>query len=294
MARPKGGRLTVEEAHESLRKYGDNRTPAHVRKAYVALGDDTTFSRFVKVKDVERAHGKPRQLVMDARHPAFMEGRSIFYRKGVKQLSELKNLLVSGHSNVKIGNDVRDGMFLGYRIFTLALEERATCPRSCQHWTSCYGNHMPYARRVGVTPENRFEFEQRLAMEVTTLLNKRGWPGILVRLHALGDFFDTDYVNFWLHLLGKHPQLAVFGYTARRPDDPIGAVIAEGKELYGRRFAIRWSDGGFERDSTASILTADQCPPRTFICPEQTGKRDGCGKCGACWSSETNVAFLTH
>jgi hypothetical protein len=283
--------LSVAQAQESAAAYASKRGNRHTRKAYAALGDDTSFSRFVKLKGVERKQ-EPKQLAFDARHPAFIEGRSIFSRKGVRKPADIKNLLVSGHSNVKIGNDVRVGLFKGYRIFTLTLQERATCPRSCLNWTTCYGNNMPYASRVDHT--DKVEFERRLETEVETLLRKP-WPGILVRLHALGDFFSVDYVNFWILMLHRYPRLAVYGYTARNRElDPIGRAVAAGKARHGRRFAIRWSDGGGELDCTVSILTKDQRPPRTFVCPEQTGKVDGCGKCGACWTIEKNVAFLIH
>jgi hypothetical protein len=58
-------------------------------------------------------------------------------------------VLVSGHSNVKIGRDVRKGkLFRNYWIFSLSFEERATCPSNCHHWTECYGNAMPFAKRT--------------------------------------------------------------------------------------------------------------------------------------------------
>lgn len=288
--RPK---LSRAQAEESARAYAEKMGARGTRKAYASLGDDATFSRFVRIPGFVPKPG-PKQLAFDARHPAFMEGRSIFSEKGVKRLDQVTNLLVSGHSNVKIGRDVRRGRFQGYWIYTLTLPERSTCPRSCAHWVSCYGNHMPYAKRIGVTPENRFEFEQRLGVELKQLLNVRGREGVLIRLHALGDFFDSDYVRFWLYQLAQHPNLAVYGYTARRPDDPIGREIADGKAVFGRRFAIRWSDGGLERDSTVSILTEAERPADAFVCPEQTGRSDGCGKCGACWTGDKNVAFITH
>lgn len=295
---PAPGRpMTREQALASLARYEARHGKKGTRKAYAALGDDVTFSRFVKVRGSAqgRGHAKLRQPKLPGMtNDAVDLGRSVFRNKGVKRLDQLGNLLVSGHSNVKIGRDVRKGLFRGYHIYTLTLEERATCPSSCRHWVSCYGNNMPWARRVGVTPENRMEFEQRLAQEVRQLLSVRDRAGVLVRLHALGDFFDPDYVRFWLWLLGQCPTLAVYGYTARRPDDLIGAVIAEGKAQFGRRFAIRWSDGDLGTDCTASIDAEEDCPPTAFVCPEQTGRADACGKCGVCWTGTKNVAFVTH
>lgn len=290
-------RLSRAQAEESTRDYAARHGSRGTRKAFAGLGDDTTFSRFVKIKGFVP---KPRvkQLAFDSRHPAFIEGRSVFSRRGVKKLGELKNLLVSGHSNVKIGNDVRKGRFPGYDIFTLTLPERTTCPRSCLHWTDCYGNNMPYAKRVDVSEPR--ELERRLEAEVAGLLappkrrRATSRKGVLIRLHALGDFFDEQYVEFWINMLAKYDRLAIFGYTARRQDDAIGATIQDGKRAFGRRFAIRWSDGGYGRDCTVSVLKAEDCPPTAFVCPEQTGRVDGCGKCGACWTGDKDVAFILH
>lgn len=123
---------------------------------------------------------------------------------------------------------------------------------------------------------------------------ERGTRGVRKAYAALGDFFSCSYVAFWKELLRDHPNLAVYGYTARRPDTSIGESIRWGKEEFGRRFAIRWSDGGGERDCTVSIGSEESCPSTAFVCPEQTHRSDGCGKCGACWTGDKNVAFITH
>lgn len=284
-------------------KHYQERDTGHVRKAYASKGDDVTFSRFVKIKgeDRTRAH-KPKQLWLpNTRHESVINGTSVFWRRGVKKPSQLTNLLVSGHNNVKIGRDVRKGkLFRGYWIYTLTLEERRTCPRSCHHWQTCYGNNMPYARRVDHTDA---DFLPRLAAEIARLCNVgkgtgRGGrtlrTGVLIRLHALGDFYSSEYVAFWAHMLRIHERLAIYGYTARTPNDPIGRSIAGVKKRFGRRFAVRWSDGNRKRDCTASIHFASDCPPDAFVCPEQTGRVDGCGKCGLCWNTEKNVAFVEH
>jgi hypothetical protein len=288
----RGHSLTRRQALESAAAYEAKRGHRNTRKAYKALGDDTTFSRFVKIKGVPNKV-LPKQLVMDARHPAFVEGRSIFSRKGVKKPDQLEHLLVSGHSNVKIGNDVRvsTALFHGYRIYTLSLEERATCPRSCENWASCYGNHMPYSKRIDHTDFHLLT--SRLRAELTMLMRKP-WPGILIRLHALGDFFSVEYVRFWEDMLRHHPRLAIYGYTARRFPDEIAFAVGCTKSEFGRRFAVRWSDGDYDKDCTASILTEADRPEGAFVCPEQTGKVDACGKCGACWTGDRNVAFILH
>lgn len=289
-------RMTRAQAEQGLVDYEAKYGKKNTRKAYKALGDDVTFSRFVKTgrrpADVKKLLHSPR--VVDPkklRNPAIAAGRSIFHEKGVKPVADLNNLLVSGHSNIKIGRDVRKGkLFRGYWIYTLSLEERATCPRSCHHWATCYGNGMPYAKRV--SHENPAALMRKLEKEIAELRKKH--VGVLIRLHALGDFFSPEYVDFWVTMLLLHKNLAVFGYTAREPKSDIGTSIRDAKDLYGPRFAIRWSNGGGATDCTVPISVVQERPANAFICPEQLGLSDGCGKCGLCWNTTRNVAFLEH
>lgn len=267
-----------------------------VRKAYASKGDDCTLSRWVKIPPGEQIVKGPAKR--QQRFPGFEragsvyeKGRSVFYRKGVKPVRLLKNLLVSGHSNVKIGRDVRKGrLFRGYWIYTLTLEERATCPRTCKHWLTCYGNHMPFAKRIEHGPE----MIEPLRKEIRKLLCIGKRAGLLIRLHALGDFYSAEYVRFWEEQLERHPRLACFGYTARRPEDEIGAEVARVKQRFGRRFAIRWSDGGQPTDCTVSVKIASRAPANSFVCPEQTGATAACATCGLCWNTDRNVAFVEH
>lgn len=146
------------------RKGNPNR---NVRKAYASKGDDATFSRWVKVKRPEPVR-QPALLesprVVDPkllRRPAIVAGRSVFHAKGVKAVAEVGNVLVSGHSNVKIGRDVR------------------------------------------------------------------------------------------------------------------------------------WSNGRDDEDCAVPVRAVDEAV-NAIVCPEQTGKADGCGKCGLCWGTRRNIAFLEH
>lgn len=263
-----------------------------VRKAYASKGDDTTLSRFVKVPGAKQLRQKPKQgWLKGTRFDVSTIGRSVFYRNGVKAPD--KKPLVSGHSNAKIGRDVRKGrLFRGYWIYTLTLEERATCPRSCFHWDTCYGNNMPFAKRVDHTDHRALQ--QAIVDQLYIELNKAGRAGVLVRLHALGDFFSVEYVRFWERLLEHWPRLAVFGYTAWKLNTEIGCEVARVKGRHGRRFAIRWSDGWGAEDCAVPITFESDCPDNAFVCPEQTGRTAACATCGLCWNSTKNVAFLEH
>lgn len=266
----------------------------HVRLASKSAGDDSTFSRYIR-SERSPVHGK----VHSPRIPglglaAVEEGRTIF-RKSVKPPSAMSNLLVSGHNNVKIGRDVRIGKLAGYWLYTLSFEERATCPRSCHHWSNCYGNGMPYAKRIDHREEG---FLDRLSTEILGLLAKAekrpGAPGIIIRLHALGDFYSPQYVAFWMGQLRKHDKLIVFGYTAWGPATDIGSAVSTMIDMFPGRAMVRFSNGGMKTRSTVPIVNEEDCPPGAFVCPEQTGQFEACGKCGACWSTLKNVAFIAH
>lgn len=263
----------------------------HYRLASTALGDDCTLTRYVRTNRVETP--KPRQH--SPRIPglalAFVEEGRTKFGKSVKRVSEMKTLLVSGHSNVKIGRDVRKGHLRGYWIYTLSLEERKTCPSTCHHWSSCYGNNMPFAKRI---QHEDPEFLPRLEREIEELLAVRGRPGILIRLHALGDFFSVDYVRFWNSMLQRHPRLAIYGYTARPRSTPIGAAVHAMNLTFDRRCMVRYSDGDHAEMSTVSIADKADRPADAFVCPEQTGQTKCCATCALCWSTTKNVAFTDH
>lgn len=265
-----------------------------VRKAYASKGDDSTLCRFVKIPGEHKPRNhNPRLPGFEL---AFVQEARTKFPKTVVQPGAVTNMLTTGHSNVKIGRDVRKGKHRGYWIYTLSLEERKTCPNTCKHWQTCYGNNMPFAKRLDHTHP---AFLTTLEKEIDTLIagtyrkNSKA-TGILIRLHALGDFFSPEYVAFWSRMLATYSCLAVYGYTAWGSGTAIGWMLYELNKDFPGRSMIRFSNSGFRKMSTISINRKDSRPENVFICPEQTGKTLCCATCGACWSTTKNVAFLEH
>jgi hypothetical protein len=222
-------------------------------------------------------------------HPAVLEDRTLFPTM-VRDVGG-ERLLKSGINSAKIGGEIFKGKWKGFKVYTLTLEERATCPRSCHHWQTCYGNGSPYSRRFRHGPE----LEAQLVVEIDGLARKHP-HGFAVRLHSLGDFFSVRYVALWLDLVMKYPALHVFGYTAHidTKNDEIAAVIALGVKKLWERFAIRRSDGpGIERN-TISIDCAGDAPADAVICPAQLQQSESCSTCGLCWSTDRRIAFVKH
>ena len=229
-------------------------------------------------------------------------GKTLFqYRvkKADRSLMGKTELLIKKSTNDKLGKKVNKGHYKGYPIYTLTLEERATCPRSCVHWLDCYGNNMRYAYRYEAGPA----LEAMLEVELAELQRKHP-KGFLVRLHILGDFYSVSYVAKWASWLGKFPALHVYGYTANQPnaidklERSIGQAILSLRENVNGRFAIRFSgnfDDNFSANSYDDIRSKQAIERKeAILCPEQTKQVKSCADCALCWVAQKPVIFQTH
>lgn len=229
-------------------------------------------------------HGRP--LTLNPKHDAVVENRTLFPSTRV---SPGTRLLKSGVNSRKIGARVTKGAWAGFPIFTLTLEERATCPRSCEQYTSCYGNHMQFAQRQ---PHGR-AMEEQLEHELAALQIKNP-KGFVVRLHVLGDFYDEIYVRRWLVWLEKFKALHVFGYTARRRDSSIGRELRYVALQGAERWQIRWSAESGSMSAGVIKYEARGRVEDGIVCPAQTGDTECCATCALCWSTKDRILFMEH
>lgn len=242
-------------------------------------------------------------------HPAYKSGLTI-YDSTVKSPWDSDRLLVDGKENAKLGGRIEKGPWAGRPLYHLTLEERATCPRSCQMWASCYGNAMHLARRHEAGHPDFLDF---LRAELFVLARAHKETGFVVRLHTLGDFYSVEYVKFWAEMLGRLPMLSAYGYTHNHPDAEdereraIGQAIALATETAEdwSRFAIRFSSwpkpqGAIVVKTREDAKTGDG--GEAILCPAQRepgeeGATDSCATCGLCWApaaKEKTIAFLLH
>lgn len=240
-------------------------------------------------------HDKVIRLSED--HPAVLEGRTLYPRL-LRSPTEDEWVLKSGQHNRKLGDLVTKGRWKGYPIYSLSLEERATCPRSCSQWRFCYTNHMSQFRAY------RYRHGAALVRELEReLMILNGEPqtrrGFVVRLHAAGDFYDVPYVEKWAEWLSRFPALHVFGYSAREPDTAIGQAVFKLAHERWERFAIRQSNGKSKFRSTSVRPSSDPKPnPREALdCPAETAKPSKgvcCGSCALCWTTNKRITFIEH
>lgn len=235
------------------------------------------------------AAGDARGLRPD--HPALAEERTIFPTTVIAP-ADAPRLLVSGANQRKLGDRVTKGPWAGMPIYCLTLEERATCPTGCHNWAKCYGNSMPWSRRLRHGPDLEDGLHRELAA-----LQLRHRAGFVVRLHILGDFYSVAYVERWAAWLDRYPALRVFGFTAWPPSSPVGAAVARLADERWDRFAIRLSSTTPGPSTAITIDSADDRAGDGIICPAQTGAAASCGSCGLCWSATARpkaIFFLTH
>jgi len=195
-------------------------------------------------------------------------------------IDETTRVLKPGSNNRKLGAWVSKGAWIGMPIYSLTLEERATCPRSCENYDRCYGNNMPFAHRFEQGPALEAQLDIELA--VLQLFHPEGF---VVRLHVLGDFYSPDYVRLWQSWLVQHQGLRVYGYTAWLPDTAIGAAIRDAKSP---RFKVRTS--GIDTRTVDDFSTNDV----GIQCPVQLTQSKSCGTCTLCWSTDQVITFKAH
>jgi hypothetical protein len=235
-------------------------------------------------RHVAFAIGGGRTLRVD--HPAAREGRSIF-QSTVRGANDGGRVLKCGGNSRKIGKRVAKGRWAGMPIVTLTLEERRTCPSDCLEWLRCYGNNMHWAHRITAGAA----LEERLQAELADLqiLHPHGY---VVRLHVLGDFYSVTYVDLWRRALALLPALHIFGFTARSPDEPIGAAIVAVVAEHPARFVIRQS--GLHAPTGGAVTVPADAPTDHLLCPAQHGQTACCATCALCWQSPRTIAFRRH
>jgi hypothetical protein len=226
-------------------------------------------------------------------HAALSGARTIFL-KTVKAADspDVRVMMQSASTNRKLGNGkktILKGRWAGMDLYQLVLEERATCPRSCQQWSNCYGNNMYLAKRID--HRDWPAFKARLESELAGLATKHP-AGFAVRLHVLGDFFSKRYVDLWRRALVRHPQLRVFGYTHRWPGqgDGIGEALGDLNDRYPDRWSVRFSDRGGRMSANVGAAAG----AGDIQCPQEVGKTESCLTCALCWQTDKPIMFTEH
>ena len=231
-------------------------------------------------------------MKLKADNPNLLAMRSIHPKRVLPPV--IGKLFKPATANSKLGgkgksNVIRKGKWTGMPMFSLTLQERATCPQSCHHLDDCFGNNMGFAHRF----QHGEELEQAIRAEIGFLA--RMYPqGFVVRLHILGDFYSAQYVQVWHDLMAQYSNLRVFGYSARYDGDDITEALIRIRYDYSDRWWVRFSTNIAYDDDGMIFAAREDFQGESVTCPEQTGKADDCLSCGYCWAGTKTVKFLSH
>ena len=215
------------------------------------------------------------------------------YKTNIHNLNEYKFEILKNSTNIKLGKKVVKGKYANYKLKTLTLVERETCPTDCFHWKTCYGNNMPFAHRISHEDQNLLQ--KRIYNELLNSTNKL----LLIRLHVLGDFFNVKYVKFWSIMLNTFKNIALWGFTANNINSKISLSRDIAKEIiklnYSQHSHIRFSNDLTNKFSGNSYDIVKPVKGESIVCPVQENKTANCGTCGLCWNQKTqSIIFKTH
>ena len=215
------------------------------------------------------------------------------YKKNIHDLNEYKFKTIKDSTNIKLGKKVIKGMYNNYKLKTVTLIERETCPSDCIHWSDCYGNNMPFAHRMKHNDQNLLQ--KRIYNELLNSTNQL----LLIRLHVLGDFFNVKYVKFWSIMLNTFKNIAIYGYTANNINSKIELSRDIAKEIiklnYSKHSHIRFSNDLTNSFSANSYDVVKPVKGKSILCPVQENKTANCGTCGLCWNQKSqSIIFKTH
>ena len=212
------------------------------------------------------------------------------YQNRILSPDSVASVIKEGKNNKKLGTTrIKKGPWKGLYIYSLTLVERETCPKSCIHWSDCYGNNLHLANRH--TTNNLIP---KLESDLERIMGERkNKKGIALRLHILGDFYSAEYVKFWESMLLNYPKLRIFGFTARMPETTIGKQVRLINLRYSERCIVRFSANKVS-ESLNSYAAEESFEGDNFVCPSTKENNITCASCAACWNSKKTVKFITH
>tara|TARA_R110002051_G_scaffold14173_3_gene46222 strand:+ start:3243 stop:3941 length:699 start_codon:yes stop_codon:yes gene_type:complete len=232
-------------------------------------------------------------MILKENHNAIVNATSLYNASQftIRDVTDYKHRVLKVSTNKKLGKVITKGKHKGKVMLTLTLIERETCTNECEHYTTCYGNNMPFAHRFEVNEA----FMMRLESDIEYYVKK--YPqGILIRLHVLGDFDSVQYVEFWNRMLYTYNTIAIYGYSRNHMTSKYAHISAIGYKIirvrttHKERFAIRFSNKLDEEFSANSRDITD----KGITCLAQVKSNVSCSDCTLCWSSKKAIGFITH
>jgi hypothetical protein len=120
-----------------------------------------------------------------------------------------------------------------------------TCPQAKDCVKGCYARQGAYLwGNVKNAYEQRLEltqsphFESLMTLDINSKLKKSGQ--LVIRIHDSGDFYSREYLEKWLRVIEKFPQVFFYAYTKSV------ALLKEFERVLPNNFRVIYSLGGRE------------------------------------------------
>lgn len=126
----------------------------------------------------------------------------------------MKNYLSMNNTKLK-----RDGIAVFGIPAYKAQDGMLTCPAAKDCIKGCYARQGTFTwSNVNQAYENRLELTKQINF-VDTIVNEldRRKTIKIVRIHDSGDFYNKEYLNKWLEIINKKPNIRFYAYTKMIP-----------------------------------------------------------------------------
>lgn len=171
----------------------------------------------------------------------------------------------------------------------------------------CYnGDNRPEVFPISSWSQNLAWFlydKQFLSARLCSQLQQAYRP-CAVRIHSAGDFFSSDYVDFWTRLAALNSDVRFWAYTRSWVVPELQQSLADLRALANVQIFASWDETMADppREWRLSCTTTDPGCDNTIrfhsklvSCPEQSNRAENCASCGFCMKNSRNgVIFTLH
>lgn len=185
-------------------------------------------------------------------------------------------------------------------MFAWNLPPVATCPGASQ-WCMlhCYNADSrqdvfpidAWCRNWGAFLNDRDGLKQEIVKEISKTEGKTA-----VRIHSSGDFFSSEYIDFWIDIIRQLPNTDFWAYTRSWAIDSLLPDLERLRAIENIELFASWDEtmATPPENWRRSIVVSSQSEVQStgIICPEQTGAVPDCANCRYCMNKGKGDVFF--
>ncbi len=169
---------------------------------------------------------------------------------------------------------------------SFSLPVLTTCPGKTEFCSRlCYGLQGRFTRQkmTGLYQSNleatkRADFVERIVFEILKVKART------FRLHVVGDFYSAEYVESWLEIAARLPNVKFFGSTRSWRVPGLRDAVKRFRDL--PNVYLRASIDSTHPDRPASSWGVWSIEGEGEPCPHDYGLVENCITCKKCWQSK--------